>query len=975
MDDTFQRLRAALEDRYHLEREIGAGGMATVYLAQDLRHRRPVALKVVRPELGGPLGVDRFLREIELVARLQHPHILPVFDSGVVPAGGGLPPLPYFVMPFVEGETLRHRLAREGAVAPDDAVVLAGEVADALAYAHGHGVVHRDVKPENILLSGGHAVVADFGVAKAIESGAAAGPVAGATQLTGIGIAIGTPQYMSPEQATGHDVVDARADQYSLGCVLYEMLAGAPPFSGGSAQSIIALAMTAPRPRPGRVRTGVPPALDEVVARAMAADPAERYPDMAALAAALRQGRGVAPPRRRVGVVLAAATLAAAAAGSAAWIASRPGKAAVTEAAEVIAVLPFNASGPGVEVLGEGMVDLLATNLQGVGGIRTVEPRRVLKRWGDHEGAGPAGVEEAIALGRELDAGSVVTGSAVSTGGRVRLAADLYAVAGGERLGRAQVDGPADSVLPLVDRLSVALVRDVWRSREPLPSLNIASLTTDSLAALRAYLQGERYYRKLAFDSALAAYTEASEVDSTFALAHFRRALVYGWTGGYGSPASHQAAAAGFRFAERLPTRSRRLLEGYRLFDAGSPSAVDSMRAYVADYPDDVEGWFTYAEALYHLRDVEPREPDSIIAAFDRVIATDSTLTPAMIHPLELSLMYQDSARFQHYLRLFERTAPPEHVAAHRVAAGIAWGPVPSDSAIAKALGAVSFPVANAATAAYRNERATSDTVLGRLDLVRRNFPNPVARRFAVFGRAFALVGFGRLRESRAMVDSVAALSPGAAVGLLGYPIVLGLADRASAGPRLQELLKQDRGDPGESRRGAYAESLRLMTAGRPADARRVIVTGLRLPDATPDSSRNQGLLEAADGWARLAEGDTTGGIAALRAGLSRANGPRSSEGTAFLRFQLALALAADPGTRSEGITRLRFGFDNGAFFLLPLSYLALGRTYEAAGKPDSAALAYGRFVRLWNKADPELQGRVTEAREALRRLTAEPRP
>ena len=177
-------------------------------------------------------------------------------------------------------------------------------------------------------------------------------------------------------------------------------------------------------------------------------------------------------------------------------------------------------------------------------------------------------MSDALAIGRQLDAGSVVRGSAVSTGNRVRLAADLYSVAG-ERLGQAQVDGPADSVLGLVDRLSVTLLRDVWRSREPVPNLQIAALTTDSLAALRAYLEGEQAYRRVAFDSALTAYTRATEVDSTFALAHLRRALVYGWTGGYGSKQSVAAAAAGVRFADRLPPRDRRLLNAYRAFETG----------------------------------------------------------------------------------------------------------------------------------------------------------------------------------------------------------------------------------------------------------------------------------------------------------------------------------------------------------------------------------------------------------------------
>ena len=321
-------------------------------------------------------------------------------------------------------------------------------------------------------------------------------------------------------------------------------------------------------------------------------------------------------------------------------------------------------------------------------------------------------MQEALALGRELDAGSVVTGSAVSTGGRVRLAADLYAVASGERLGRAQVDGPADSVLPLVDRLSVALLRDVWRSREPLPSLDLGSLTTDSIAALRAYLQGERYYRRFALDSALAQYTRAVEVDSTFALAHLRRALVFGWTGGYGSPASVQAAEAGFRYADRLPPRSRRLLEGYQAFQEGSAARIDSMRAYVEDFPADLEGWYFYGEALHHLVEVQPTSPDTILAAFDRVIAGDSSSTPAVIHPLEISMVYRDSVGYDRYLRLLARTAPRSRVAAHRVGAGLVWGPSPSESDLRSALATLPHLTLYPVVAAYRSERATSDSIL-----------------------------------------------------------------------------------------------------------------------------------------------------------------------------------------------------------------------------------------------------------------------
>jgi hypothetical protein len=425
-------------------------------------------------------------------------------------------------------------------------------------------------------------------------------------------------------------------------------------------------------------------------------------------------------------------------------------------------------------------------------------------------------------------------GSAVSTGGRVRIAADLYSVAGGERLGRAQVDGPADSILPLVDRLSVALLRDVWRSREPLPSLNLASLTTDSIAALRAYLQGERYYRRFALDSALAAYNRAVEVDSTFALAHLRRALVYGWTGGYGSPASHEAAEAAFRFSGRLPPRSRRLLEGYRAFDEGSPRAIDSMRAYVARYPDDLEGWYTYGEALFHLRELVPTSPDVVLAAFDKVIAGDSTLTPALVHPLELTLGYRDSARFGRYLRLFGRTAPPRHVAAHRVAAGLAWGPSPSDSELRAALASVpqvGYPVVSAM---YRDEAATSDSVLARIgrmgDLAPAGSP---AHRGAPIPRGFALTGFGRLREALALADTVAGISRGAAAVMLGWPAALGISPPSFGRARLDSLLALEVAAADNPRKAALAEAVESMIRGRTEEAMGKVSRGVALPDRT----------------------------------------------------------------------------------------------------------------------------------------------
>jgi serine/threonine-protein kinase len=271
--DTLKRLTLALADRYVIERELGAGGMATVYLAEDVKHQRRVAIKVLRPELAAALGHERFLREITTTANLHHPHILPLYDSGE--AGGLL----FYVMPYVEGESLRDRLAREKQLPLDDALRIAREVADALSYAHSRGVIHRDIKPENILLESGHAVVADFGIARAVSA-------AGGEKLTQTGIAVGTPAYMSPEQAEGREL-DGRSDQYSLGCVLYEMLAGEPPYTGSTAYAILAKRLTDPVPRVSLVRPAVPGSLESAIRKALASTPADRFATMSEFVDAL----------------------------------------------------------------------------------------------------------------------------------------------------------------------------------------------------------------------------------------------------------------------------------------------------------------------------------------------------------------------------------------------------------------------------------------------------------------------------------------------------------------------------------------------------------------------------------------------------------------------------------------------------------------------------------------------------------------
>ncbi|NNG15319.1 MAG: serine/threonine protein kinase, partial [Gemmatimonadales bacterium] len=264
MTDTIDRLKAALTDRYTIDREVGAGGMATVYLAHDVKHDRDVALKVLRPELAAVIGAERFLAEIKTTANLQHPHILPLFDSGEADS------FLFYVMPYIEGEPLRDRLDRETQLPVDDAVRIASEVASALDYAHRHDVIHRDIKPENILLHDNQALVADFGIALAASK-------AGGSRMTETGMSLGTPHYMSPEQAMGDRELDARSDVYALGCVLYEMLVGEPPFTGPSAQAVVAKVMTEEPAAPTNVRKTVPPGVGATTLRALQKLPADRF--------------------------------------------------------------------------------------------------------------------------------------------------------------------------------------------------------------------------------------------------------------------------------------------------------------------------------------------------------------------------------------------------------------------------------------------------------------------------------------------------------------------------------------------------------------------------------------------------------------------------------------------------------------------------------------------------------------------------
>jgi serine/threonine protein kinase/tetratricopeptide (TPR) repeat protein len=456
----FEQLQAALADRYALERELGSGGMGIVYLAHDVRHDRKVALKVVRPEIAASVGRERFLREIRIEAGLNHPHILAVYDSGE--AAGLL----YCVMPFIQGESLRSRLDREGPLPSGEALRICREIADALSFAHAHGVIHRDVKPANILLEAGHAVLADFGLAKALSA-------AGDEGLTRAGFAVGTPAYTSPEQAGGQATVDGRSDLYSLGCVLYEMLAGQPPFVGPSADSVMRQHLTLEVSSVRVLRPAVPAAADEILEKVLAKTPADRFQTADDLIKALdaavsgewaslrRPPQSLWARSRRLALPIAVASLAVVAVGS--WLFTRSRTAPAVNGALLdprsIAVLYFEDLSPGGELqyVADGLTEGLIRELSRVSGLH------VLSRNASQTFRGTQASLDSVA--EVLEVGTLVQGSLEPVGDRLRVSVRLVQGISGEYLDRQTFEVPASELLSAQDSLAQEVV---WLLRNRL---------------------------------------------------------------------------------------------------------------------------------------------------------------------------------------------------------------------------------------------------------------------------------------------------------------------------------------------------------------------------------------------------------------------------------------------------------------------------------------------------------------------------
>ncbi len=470
MPDQILVLNSALAGRYQVESELGTGGMATVFRARDLKHEREVAIKVLRPDVTAAIGRGRFLREIQIVAQLNHPHILPLYDSGEVEG------LLLYVMPLVRGESLRERIKRQGVLSIEDTIDVARDVADALAYAHGSGVVHRDIKPGNILIEDGHAMVTDFGIALAVSA-------AGDERITETGVYLGTPEYMSPEQAAGEKTLDGRSDQYSLACVLYEMLTGQPPFVGPSARSVVARHLTDPPPPLVTVRPEVGMAMEEAISRALAKLPVDRFDTILEFVEALSYdytGESVSAPRSIA--VLAFANLS-------------------TDAEN--------------EYLSDGLSDEIINALTRIEGFRVASRTSAFA----FKGSG----EDIRSIGRRLNVRSVLEGSVRKAGNRLRVTAQLINVEDGYHLWSERYDREMKDVFAIQDEIAENVVDALQIVLSDAEKRAIQKVPTTDVVAYDYYLRGRKFFyqfREKSLQYARQMFARAIESDRTYALAY-----------------------------------------------------------------------------------------------------------------------------------------------------------------------------------------------------------------------------------------------------------------------------------------------------------------------------------------------------------------------------------------------------------------------------------------------------------------------
>ena len=955
--DLRTQLSDALVDRYRLERELGRGGMATVFLAHDLRHKRSVALKILHPELAQTLGPDRFRREIETAARLQHPHILTVLDSGE--AVGQL----WFTMPYVEGESLRDRLRRETQLPVDDALRIATDAARALEYAHQHGVVHRDIKPENLLLTqDGSTLVADFGIARALSEGG--------DQLTQTGMSIGTPAYMSPEQAAGDRNLDARTDVYSLGTVLYEMLAGEPPFTGPTAQAIIAKRFKGDVPRVRQARSAVPESVEQAIGRALAPLPADRFVSAAEFGRALITSVAV-PDAPAVPMKSA-----------------QPSTAAAPVGARRRRRLPLAATAMGLGFL-LGLGVLFAWSRGGMGAGQPVERRPVLLADFTARGAdstlaaivtealrsdlsqSPAvlllssdRVEEALArsgrdrttpvdlaLGRQLaqreGALAVVAGDLSEVGGRVLLTARIVEPVSGEDLGAVrETASDSTAVLDAIDRLSKSVRERLGESARSLKSAPpLARVTTTSVDALRKYTEAMALKENAVAEvEATALLEEAVKLDTGFALAWRELAELRPLPSGRWDAMRHAMSNR-----DRLAASERAFTEAtYYEFAGDFQRAITALRNLVKLDPGNTTAWGNLSWLLLY-RAADDR--GGLDAARKALVASGHAAGRfGAVIDAEMANGHVDAAR-----RVLDslRAVAPDSL--EQVMAQVAWSSHSGDyeAADSMAEAALRRSQGNAAiTATWERVRRNLLLLQGKVNEAEEHH-----RRFVDF---LAKIG----RPERALAHEFAFAQLLTRLNGPGPAIERRLDDALRRFPpeKMNPL------DPAYffmassaawSRRSRFAkEMLARWSAAQPADG---LMDSTGIYWALGDIALSEGRYEES---ARLQgrAGDLSPGAENFFPHRGHPHDLLGHADSAIALYQRYLGRVAQ--------LQLRLMWLDPAH--LVETYEALGRNYENVGKPDSSAKYYQALLDLWKNADPELEPRKKSLRAALARVTAE---
>ena len=865
-------LQAALSASFILGRELGGGGMSRVFLAKDAALDRDVVVKVLSPELAQALSVERFGREIALAAALQHANIVPVLSAGTTQDG-----LPFYLMPFIQGSSLRDLVAGQTQLPIADVLLVLNDVTRALVYAHGRGVVHRDIKPDNVMLSGGAALVTDFGIAKAMSSARASQE---SDNLTRVGTSLGSPAYMSPEQGAGDPDTDHRTDLYSLGAMAYELLTGRPPFGDRPAHAqLIAHVVEAPVPVV-TLRPDVPEPLAHLVMQCLAKEPSER-PQQATevlerLAGATLVARSgttgqqsaanvspqvMGPPANaRVpsvrGVRLAIAAGLITVAAGLAWIVNDRMRAPAGPDATLVAVMPFTVRDAALGVWREGMVDVLARSLDGAGALRTVSPSTSIAQSGSR-----ADVTTATALGTKVGAGLVIFGE-LSPVGRdsVRARVALVDVKRAAVQQEVDVSGEVTRIDALADSVAIQLVRALGSTGALASGARVTSIGTSSLPALKAYLHGLQFYRRGNIDSARVAFDAAVAIDSLFALGWRGVASIYIRTGREAMPEAQAALDRAIRLRRGGSPRDSLLLRGDSLRLAvvrRTPTATDALDEIPAltamfatlteatrRYPGDAELWLELGDAGYHFGKFAGRSDTIVLRDFRQAIALDSMLLVPYVHAMSLALRaagFRDAAG---YAREMVRLSP-EQAPYYRVLATV-LDSAPRLSAAARAA-LDTLParyVAGVMQAIGAVPEATSLSQLLVVSQLERLSKTPTLEDSAPFGRALLM-----LQAQGGKVQSAG--SP----LVLGDRVQLALAGLVPVPPVRAEVLEALVRQP-----IAAGSALPLLSAARDTAAIRILV---RVLDSVDVAVRAQGPRavsqrgRAARGYLALARGDS----------------------------------------------------------------------------------------------------------------------